>query len=178
MRRDWLVDIVTETPASLPSPHLISADWADCWQTRIDQPFETARQAAEMVVKSFPAWTYPLLVLRNLIVLPLGLKGTKEVEKLPVDKLAFFPVLHETQEQFVGGIDDRHLDFRIIVEIVPVAASSQILKLTTVIDRHGWRGNLYLATVLPFHRAIIKGALAKTALNRQRVTDQSAAVTV
>jgi len=96
---------------------------------------------------------------------PFGLMGPKDAEKLPVEKIGFFPIVSESQDRVIAGFDDKHLDFRIIVEIEP-RDKSQLVRLTTVIRRHNWVGRAYLATILPFHRLIIKLALDKTRKNQ------------
>lgn len=150
---------VEEVAVRLPDPALDGADWADAYEAETARPFPTARAAAEAMVRAFPAWTMPLLLLRNLVVLPLGLKGADRVPGR--DMVGIFPVVSETSSRFVGGFDDRHLDFRVIVELSAVGPERQRIKLTTVIRRHNLAGRAYLATVMPFHRAIIRGALRR-----------------
>jgi hypothetical protein len=149
--------LVVERWGQLPHPALPRADWADSWQIACGRIFPDARAAAQAIVASFPKWTWPLLALRQLLVLPFRLRGLKE---LPDDRIAFFPVTAETPRQLVAGFDDRHLDFRIVVELAE-GASGEAVSLTTVIRRHNAIGRTYLALVLPFHRAIIRAALRK-----------------
>lgn len=152
---------VEEVAVRLPNPALEGADWADAYEAETARPFPTARAAAEAMVCAFPAWTMPLLFLRNLVVLPLGLKGADRAPGR--DKVSIFPVVSETSSRFVGGFNDRHLDFRVIVELSPTGPERPRVKLTTVIRRHSLAGRAYLAAVMPFHRAIIRGALRKLA---------------
>jgi Protein of unknown function (DUF2867). len=156
--------IVTEVEAELPDPALDGADWADAYEVETGTPFRTARGAAEALVHAFPGWTAPLLLLRNLIVLPLGLKGAESGPRR--DMVGIFPVVSDTPARFVGGFDDRHLDFRVIVDLLPLSGERGRMRLTTVIRRRNLAGRAYLMAVLPFHRAIIRCAMAKVADGR------------
>lgn len=154
-----VADEVTERAVTLPHPALPAADWADSWQVAVTERFVDARSAAKAIVASFPKWTWPLLALRQLLVLPFGLKGGGNPK---ADRIGFFPAVSDKPDQLVGGFDDKHLDFRIVVDLENVG-SGQRVSLTTLISRHNALGRIYLAFVLPFHRAIIKSALARIA---------------
>ena len=147
-----------EVQAVLPNEALPNADWADAWQVVISRPFLNARVAANDIVSSFPIWTYPMLVLRQIMVLPFGLKGSGKKDKSK--KIGIFPIVSESEKTLIAGFDDSHLDFRIIVDLESVK-NRQSVTLTTVIQRHNLIGKLYLMAVMPFHRAIIRSALNK-----------------
>lgn len=151
---------VREVTISLPHEALSDADWADAYQTVLEKPFPNARAAAEAIVAAFPKWTYPMLGLRQLVVAPFGLKGAKDAADSEVQKIGFFPVVSETDDALVAGFDDKHLDFRILVTIEKVEGG-QSVQMATLIKRHNFLGRAYLQTVLPFHKAIIKGALGR-----------------
>jgi len=155
--------LTLESP--LPHPALTHADWGDAYAVTLARGFSSAREAGEAVVKAFPVWTFPLLCIRNIIVLPFGLKGTKAAAELLPDPISFFPVQKESNDEVIAGFDDKHLDFRLIID-VQTKAETQQLRLTTVIHRNNLLGRVYLALVIPFHRVIIKSALAK--LQRQQ----------
>ena len=71
-------------------------------------------------------------------------------------------MLSEAPERVVLGLDDRHLDFRLIVDVVPLAQRRQVT-LTTVVRTHNAFGRAYLATILPFHRVIVRTMLRRAA---------------
>jgi hypothetical protein len=150
---------VTEKRVLLPHSALSNADWADGWQTPLPVGrFGNARELGNAIIGNFPIWIWPMLALRNLIVLPFGLNRTTQTGNS--NKIGFFPVCDESENRIVAGLDDRHLDFRIIIDLEN-KGSLQNSVLTTVIRRHNWLGKTYLAMVIPFHRAVIKAALAK-----------------
>ena len=151
--------VAKEVAVRPPNPALDGAYWADAYEIETARPFPTARVATEAMVRAFPAWTMPLLILRNLVVLPLGLKGADRLQGR--EMVGIFPVVSEMPSRFVGGFDDHHLDFRVIVELSLAGPDRQRIKLTTLIRRHNRTGRAYLAAVLPFHRAIIRGTLRR-----------------
>lgn len=156
---------VCEVPAPLPHEALPGADWADAWQAGVDQPFETAREAAEAIIENFPAWTGAMMALRQVIVSPFGLKGRPSRG----DRIGIFPVVTESRQQIVAGFNDRHLDFRIVVDLAELASKpEQSVTLTTVIKRHNLLGRVYLVAVMPFHRAIISTALRRIGEGRSQ----------
>lgn len=154
---------VSEIEVHLPHASLPDADWADGYSIHITEVFADAREAGEAIIAAFPKWTYLMLAVRQLVVSPFGLKGAGHLEG--ADRLGIFPVVSQTDDQVVAGLNDNHLDFRIIVD-VSRGVEPQRVSLTTVIKRHNWLGRNYLQLVLPFHRAIIRGALKRVAASR------------
>ena len=57
------------------------------------------------------------------------------------------------------GLDDRHLDFRVSLRLLPVGGAAESLQLTTTVTFHGRLGRLYFALVRPFHRRIVPAML-------------------
>jgi hypothetical protein len=60
----------------------------------------------------------------------------------------------------VLGFDDRHLDFRIVIDVRQDRPSGQTLSVMTLVHRNNLFGRLYLATVMPFHRLIVRRMLS------------------
>ncbi|WP_348626172.1 MULTISPECIES: DUF2867 domain-containing protein [unclassified Mesorhizobium] len=59
------------------------------------------------------------------------------------------------------GLDDRHLDFRLLVEVRDLGMTCQEVAATTIVKTHNWLGRAYLAIVMPFHRIIVPAMLAQ-----------------
>jgi len=156
---------VKEVSVLLPHPALPGGDWADAYQVVVEQPFKSAREAGDAIVAAFPSWTRSALALRQILVTPFGLKGPAD-EALASDRVGIFPVRDETTNSLVAGIDDKHLDFRIIVALKNLDMG-QSVTLTTAIKRHNFLGRSYLQVVLPFHRQIISGSLKRVAMSRK-----------
>jgi hypothetical protein len=115
-----------------------------------------ARLAAERALGRSPPWATALLVLRDRIVSPFGLKGSDALSGL--ERIGIFPIVSETPHRVVAGFDDRHLDFRVIIDVAS-AAGGQRVTATTVVRTHNRLGRAYLAVVLPFHRVIVRAML-------------------
>ncbi len=150
---------VTEVEVALPHDALPSGDWADAYRVTLEAPFANARAAGDATFSTFPFWVNGLMALRNLIVSPFGLK-TSAKERAERGRIGFFPIISESETRVVVGMNDRHLDFRCIVDIAG-AGAGQTVTITTVIDRHNWLGRIYLATITPFHRLIVRSAMAR-----------------
>ncbi|CUX09346.1 conserved hypothetical protein [Agrobacterium tumefaciens str. CFBP 5621] len=56
------------------------------------------------------------------------------------------------------GFDDRHLDFRIVVDLEE-RGNGQMVIVTTIVRRKNLFGRLYLLVVEPFHRRIVPATM-------------------
>jgi hypothetical protein len=100
----------------------------------------TAMEATRMVFAHGPRWVRALMGLRNRLGRLVGLKAGPP---------SGFPVVRETPDQVVLGFDDKHLDFRVVVEV-----GGGFITVTTVVRWHNVWGRAYLTAILPFHRVI------------------------
>jgi Protein of unknown function (DUF2867) len=101
-------------------------------------------------------------VLRNIMVAPFGLKTSGAAERVPHDIIGIFPVVSETPERLVAGFNDKHLDFRVVVDVA-TAGRQQSITATTLVLTHNWLGRTYLAIILPFHRLVVRAMLRQVA---------------
>jgi len=121
---------------------------------------DLAREALERP----PAWFRALLRFRDALVSVAGVKSSrrirKEAESGGVATVAFFPVLARSERELVLGEDDRHLDFRasVLVRAAPDGVRRDLI-LTTAVRCHNMPGRLYLMTITPFHRLIVRSNL-------------------
>ena len=141
---------------------LPGAQFADAWRIAIDNGGFDARHAAERMVGRQPSWARALLVLRNTLVAPFGLKRSGAREPAPGGMIGIFPVVSETPERVVAGFNDRHLDFRVVVDVAN-AGARQIVTATTLVLTHNRLGRTYLAIILPFHRLILRAMMRQIA---------------
>lgn len=155
-----------EIPPEMPNAALPNADWADAFVLELPKDQRTARHIASVTLGSSPKWLKVLLSIRNNLMAPFGLKAGKETDDQPSNSIGFFPVLEESDQRIVVGLDDRHLDFRIIVELATAEVTTKVL-MTTVIRRHNLFGKTYLAIVSPFHKLIVPRVLSQAALTGQ-----------
>lgn len=133
---------------------LPGAQFADAFRIAVSDDTLIARQAAERMFERQPRWIGGLMRLRNLIVAPLGLKTPSHGKALAADSVGLFPVITETPGRIVAGFDDKHLDFRVIVEVTGTAPRRDVTA-TTLVMTHNLLGRAYLATIMPFHRIIV-----------------------
>ena len=121
-----------------------------------------ARQAAEKMLARAPRWIEVLLALRNLLVAPLGLKTSAPDEPGARDIIGVFPVVRQTPDRLVAGFDDKHLDFRLVVDVAS-AGHTQRVTATTLVLTHNLLGRTYLAIIRPFHRLVVPAMLRQVA---------------
>ena len=145
---------VSEIPPTVDSGTLLAgAQFVDAFSLEVDGGALDARRAAERMFARSPAWIDALLRLRNMIVAPLGLKtsGAKETVR---EMIGIFPVLSETPDRLVAGFNDKHLDFRVVVDVATFPNTQQVTA-TTLVLTHNRLGRIYLAIIKPFHRLIV-----------------------
>jgi hypothetical protein len=140
---------------------LAGAQFADAYRLEIDGVTLDARQAATRMMARAPRWVDALVVLRNIIVAPFGLK-TSGVERTPRDIIGIFPVVSETPVRLVVGFDDKHLDFRVVVDVA-TASERQSVTATTLVLTHNRLGRTYLKIIMPFHRLVVRAMLRQVA---------------
>ena len=68
--------------------------------------------------------------------------------------IGMFPVLSETPDRVVAGFNDKHLDFRVVVDVATFPDNQQVTA-TTLVLTHNLLGRIYLAIIKPFHRLIV-----------------------
>ncbi|UPA24171.1 DUF2867 domain-containing protein [Shinella oryzae] len=147
-------------PVSLPHPVLPAADWADRFTLGLPVDHLTAREAARLALEHPPRWVRRLMVLRNALVAPFGLKGAAGELRTSDTEIGGFPVVSVTDDRVVLGFDDRHLDFRIVIDVRSDRPCGQTLSIMTLVHRNNLLGRLYLAAVLPFHKLIVRTMLS------------------
>ncbi|QTD45331.1 DUF2867 domain-containing protein [Ottowia testudinis] len=147
-------------------PALPAATFADAY-AREDAPAAITAHAAAMAVLGGPppALFAALMKLRHRIVQPLGLKtdellSAAKVGAHSVARIGPFPVLQKSPTRVVLGLNDKHLDFRIVVLAEPLGAASRVTVSTLVLE-HNALGRAYMAMVKPFHRWISRHVLAR-----------------
>jgi hypothetical protein len=150
------------TPDVDRSRWLAGADFADAFRITVDGPAIDARTAAERMLGHAPWWMTALLALRNLLVRPFGLKTSGADARNPRPLIGVFPVIDETPPRIVLGFDDKHLDFRVLVDASSRGGTSQVTA-TTLVQTHNALGRVYLTGITPFHRLVVKAMLRQIA---------------
>jgi hypothetical protein len=76
--------------------------------------------------------------------------------------IGIFPVVSETPNLLVVGLNDKHLDFRLVVDVA-TSGGARNVTATTLVKTHNQLGRTYLAIILPFHRLIVRTLLRQFA---------------
>jgi hypothetical protein len=109
-----------------------------------------------------PRWIERLLALRNVLVAPFDLKKPVPTRTSTADTIGIFPVVSETPDRLVAGLNDKHLDFRVVVDVAS-SGHGQRVTATTLVLTHNLLGRVYLAIILPFHRLVVRALLRQVA---------------
>lgn len=145
-----------------PEPSLVSLafldipepDFADVVIVPMPQgtPTDPAIWAhAVFAVRSAPPWVRALLGVRQALV---GLIGVAR------SGASVFAVAEVVGEEALIAADDRHLDFRAAVGVDTARA---LVRVTTAVRLHGWRGSLYFAPVRLLHGPVVRAMLTRAA---------------
>jgi hypothetical protein len=149
-------------PDANTAPLLAGAQFRDAFSVMVDDAALDARHAAEKMLGRSPRWIEKLLALRNFLVAPFGLKTGASKEPGRADIIGLFPVVSQTPDRLVAGFDDKHLDFRVVVDVA-AAGPGQRVTATTLVLTHNLLGRVYLTTILPFHRLVVRALLRQVA---------------
>jgi hypothetical protein len=149
---------------------LPGADWCDRFQGEMMTPGMTSLDVSRLLFDHPPAWISGLMALRNRVV---SLFGLKTVELVAGASAGGFPVLSSSRERTVLGFDDRHLDFRIVVDLEEQECR-QLVSVTTLVRRKNLFGRLYLLAIGPFHRRIVPATMRPFCTDVRPVSTETA----
>jgi hypothetical protein len=137
---------------------------SDAYRVFLDEVTIDVATATRRMFSRVPWCVRLQLSLRNRLVAPVGLKTSPLGQpKLP-RSIGIFPVIAETPHRVLLGLNDKHLDFRIAVDVA-VGTEQRHFTATPLVRTHNLLERTYLATVLPFHRVIVPALLAQAAVN-------------
>jgi hypothetical protein len=158
---------LTRVSAVRPDPELAAllpgAQFVDAYAASLAGACPSAIAAAHRMLDHPPAWFRGLIRLRDVAVAPFGVTTTRAAAGLPGPRIGFFPLLRSTPDEVVLGLEDSHLDFRLVVRSTPQAGGGQVT-VTTVVRLNNLFGRLYLATITPAHRLIMRAFLRRLSL--------------
>ncbi len=166
--------IVSETSVPRESEiasYLPGADFSDAYEVMVPSSGQRIEDSYHAVMSSMPEWFRNLFKLRNAIVRPLGLEAPRshEIDKVATkksyqvgDKAGVFNFYGRTENEFIAGGDDKHLDFRLSILRISDGDKDRIT-VTTSVKTHNVFGRLYLGTIMPFHKLGVKTLLRNAA---------------
>lgn len=101
-----------------------------------------------------------LLALRQWLVRLIGVKRARA---------DVFAVREVTGDEALIVADESHLSFRCAVGVDHAAGESGLLRVTTAVWLHGWRGRVYFAPVSVLHDPVTRAMMTK-AVRRSRAS--------
>ena len=141
-------------PRRLPAAaDLAGADFADAFAVPLPPgaPADARDWYAAFGPAAVPPWVRALMGIRTAVVRPLGLR---------TGSAGLFPLLSASADTVVTGVDDRHLDFRLVLHVRPAAEGRELVAVT-VVRRHNALGRAYFAVVRPFHSRVVPAMLRR-----------------
>ncbi|MBV8030276.1 MAG: DUF2867 domain-containing protein [Betaproteobacteria bacterium] len=158
---------VAVPPDSMLAPLYVGADLADAYAIRLPAgASDDLETLARATFERPPRWIRALTRMRDAIMATVGVKSSRAVRAAGAARgpvIGFFPLLSKSQGELVMGADDRHLDFRVAMLLRAGAAGIREVVVVTVVHCHNRLGRIYLAVILPFHRAIARASLEQAA---------------
>lgn len=149
------------------APLFENANLADAYAATIpgDGPYDI-RALAEATLGHPDIWVRGLMSLRDAIMSRFGVKTSRQILDRRQDQggehIDFFPILWQSEREIVVGEDDRHLNFRtsLMLRRMPDQIDEELI-IATAVHCHNRLGRVYLATIAPFHRLVIRSCLRK-----------------
>lgn len=174
---------ISVPPDSEIAGQLAGADFYDCYELPLNDAVNnmhpeggtaeklTAMQIYLNVFKTMPAWVDALMLLRNRLVMLVGLKhlGRLRMPRSPKaasayrvgDRVGIFSLLYVSEQEIIVGDSDKHLDVKISLRRQDAGGQSTVA-MSTVVHIHNRLGQVYMFFVTPMHKII-----ARAVLNRQ-----------
>lgn len=131
----------------------------------------TSTHIGKSFFSSSPKWMEKLLLIRNKIVTPFGLKTSLNIEdkenmikKFKCKKgeqLGLFKVFDKTENEVILGEDDAHLNFRVslFLENHPNEPNQKKITISTTVKFNNWFGAIYFFAIKHFHKLIVPAML-------------------
>lgn len=158
---DSLIHEATPTPS-----------FSDCFKVSFEPKKYISRD--ELVYRCFTSftkgWVEKLFELRNALVKPFGLKTSGKEKPVydfnkPIVKngyVGFFEVIDLNAEEVLLYADDSHLEAYFAIFVNQSDNKAEVQAITTVNTRNRF-GRIYLSTIMPFHKLIIRSMLKHVA---------------
>ena len=120
--------------------------------------FINAAELSELFF-SVPRWITVLMIIRNIIMKPFGLKKGRCLSDL---------VHIESENLATVSKNDKHLDLEIAFITERMECGSQRISVSTKVRLHNRFGKCYFAIIKPFHNLICKTLLQRAKNNIEK----------
>lgn len=149
------------------APLYAGADLLDAFAIQVPVGASDDLEVLARIALERPAWWIRALTnIRDVVMAPVGVKSSHAVGLAGAAHgrvIGYLPLLAKSATELVLGADDRHLDFRVTVQLRADAANGRELLVGTVVHCHNRLGRIYLAAIAPFHRVILRANLERAA---------------
>jgi hypothetical protein len=162
------VFLIAAPAAAMSASGLTRIDFSDGYSGQGDRTYVDAEQAGRAVFAEPHRMLTWLIILRNGIVAPLGLKKSISFSDRGLGKIGMFPIISSTGTEVVVGGDDKHLDFRIWISIQPSLKGSEVT-ISTLVKINNLFGRVYLFIIMPFHKLLTRSLLERAVNRRDKV---------
>ena len=156
-----MIHVHAVKPPPSVNQFLAGAHFIDSYRVTVASADLDALDAARGMLAQPPGWVVGLMALRNAIVKPFGLKTGHETDDR-FEKVGIFPIESATPRRVVLGFEDKHLDFRVVVDVAEIGGASEVTA-TTLVRLNNRLGRAYLTAILPFHKTITRDSLRRMA---------------
>jgi len=146
-------------------PLYADADLLDAFAIRLPaSASDDVEVLARAAFERQAGWVRALTRIRDVVMATFGVKSSRAIgldaaAHRPV--IGYLPLLSRSATELIVGADDRHLDFRAAIQLRADTANGRELVTATVVHCHNRLGRTYLATIAPFHRAIVRANLER-----------------
>lgn len=148
---------------------IANCDFRDSYRVRLSRPELGMAEIFFAVFGHKPLWMKAVLILRNAAARLAGLQvpTVAEIMKPEIrpayragDKIGPWPLFLVGENELIAGRDNKHMDFRLSVLKVGDGHAANVV-VTTVCSVHNLFGRIYLALIVPFHRAGVQALLSR-----------------
>jgi len=153
-----LIHVQAIRPARGIDEVLVGAQFVDTYGVTVPVAELDATRAARAMIEHPPQWVDGLLALRHRLVAPFGLKTSPNEISRGAETIGLFPIRSATPNRVVLGFEDKHLDFRLVVDVVEADGGCTVTA-TTLVRLNNLFGRAYLTAIMPFHKAIVRTML-------------------
>ncbi|MBE9190005.1 DUF2867 domain-containing protein [Gloeocapsopsis crepidinum LEGE 06123] len=164
--REIVVQEIDIPNTSLAGCSLTHIDFADAFKCQLpeNQP-QNIDSVTRAIFLRMPQWITALLGLRNVIVRPFGLKISIDIEPSygqdelkPGTAVGVFEVLNRRLDEIMLGEDDKHLNYRVSVQLEREEGKCWVI-ISTVVKFNNWLGRAYFVPIKPVHKIILPAML-------------------
>jgi hypothetical protein len=162
-----IVECGVPSTSALGRDVIESAYFCDSYSAPLTRPDLGITDIYAAIFAHLPLTMKLLLIVRNAIVGPLGLRAPPAGKIMRSElkgryavgeKVGLWSIFFIDENEIVAGANDRHQDFRVSVLRVHAANGANVV-VSTICTVHNLFGKIYLFFIVPYHRHGVKTLL-------------------